>query len=113
MIGWILFGIILVFVAVLLIRALRFQPIPQPKLEADSIGFDKDAAVSALQRLVQCKTISNVDPALEDDAEFEKLIGLLPELYPNIYNACTFTRFPDRGLLFQAPTALVITFLFG
>lgn len=101
MIGWILLGIILVFVAVLLIRALRFQPIPQPKLEADSIGFDKDAAVSALQRLVQCKTISNVDPALEDDAEFEKLIGLLPELYPNIYNACTFTRFPDRGLLFH------------
>ena len=101
MIGWILLGIILVFVAVLLIRALRFQPIPQPRLEADSIGFDKDAAVSALQRLVQCKTISNVDPALEDDAEFEKLIGLLPELYPNIYNACTFTRFPDRGLLFH------------
>ena len=101
MIGWILLGIILAFLAVLVIRALRFTPTPQPQLDAAPVDFDKDAAVSALQKLVQCKTISNVDPALEEDAEFEKLIALLPELYPHIYNACTFTRFPNRGLLFH------------
>ena len=99
MIGLIILGALLVFLAVLVTRALLFQPIPQPQLEAEPIGFDKDAAVSALQQLVRCKTVSNVDPALEDDGEFEKLIALLPELYPNIWKVCTFTRFPDRGLL--------------
>ena len=101
MIGLAILGIILVFLAVLVVRALLFKPLPQPQLEADPIDFDKDAAVSALQKLVQCKTVSNVDPALEDEAEFQKLIDLLSELYPDILKVCTFTRFPDRGLLFH------------
>ena len=101
MIGLILLDILLVFFAVLVIRALMFKPIPQPKAATDAIDFDKDAAVSALQQLVRCKTVSNVDHSLEDDAEFEKLIALLPKLYPDICNACTFTRFPGRGLLFH------------
>ena len=101
MIGLIILGIVLLFLAVLVIRALMFNPKPQPKLDAAPVEFDKDAAVSALQQLVRCKTISNVDPSLEDDAEFEKLIDLLPKLYPDICTACTFTRFPNRGLLFH------------
>ena len=101
MIGLVILGLVLVFLAVLVVRALLFNPKPQPQLDAEPIDFDKDAAVSALQQLVRCKTVSNVDPALEDDAEFEKLINLLPELYPHIVKACTFTRFPDRGLLFH------------
>ena len=101
MIGLILLGLIVVFLAVLVIRALMFRPIPQPKADAEPISFDKDAAVSALQQLVRCKTVSNVDHSLEDDAEFEKLIALLPKLYPDIYQACTFTRLPDRALLFH------------
>ena len=100
MIGLIILGIVLVFLAVLVLRALMFNPMPQPTEAADTIDFDKDAAVAALQKLVQCKTISNVDHALEDDAEFQKLIDLLPQLYPDIMQACTFTQFPDRGLLF-------------
>ena len=101
MIGLVILGLVLVFLAVLVGRALLFNPKPQPQLDAEPIDFDKDAAVSALQQLVRCKTVSNVDPALEDDAEFEKLINLLPELYPDIVKVCTFTRFPDRGLLFH------------
>ena len=101
MIGLVILGLVLVFLAVLVLRALMFNPKPQPQLDAEPIDFDKDAAVSALQQLVRCKTVSNVDPALEDNAEFEKLINLLPELYPHIVKACTFTRFPDRGLLFH------------
>ena len=101
MIGWIFLGIILVFLAVLVIRALAFNPKPQPKTDKDTIAFDKDAAVTALQKLVQCKTISYVDHSLEDDAQFQRLIDLLPELYPHIMQVCEFTAFPDRGLLFR------------
>ena len=35
MIGWIILGIVLVFLAVLVIRALLFNPKPQPKAEKD------------------------------------------------------------------------------
>ena len=97
MIGMILLAIILAFLAVLVIRALRFTPKSQPVTEKDPIDFDKDAAVIALQKLVQCKTVSNVNHELEDEAEFQKLIDLLPELYPNVWKVCTFTRFPNRG----------------
>ena len=101
MVGLIILAIIVAFWAVLVIRALNFKPKAQPMAEKDTVDFDKDASVTALQSLVRCKTISNVDPTLEDDAEFEKLIDLLPELYPDIVKVCTFTRFPDRGLLFH------------
>ena len=101
MIGWILLGIVLVFLAVLVVRALLFRPIPQEKLAADPFDFDKDAAVTSLQKLVQCKTISYVDHALEDDGEFQKLVDLLPELYPDILKVCDFKTFPGRALLFR------------
>ncbi len=101
MIGWILLGIVVLFLLVIVIRALCFQPKAQSFGQAQEVSFDKDAAVTALQKLVQCKTISNYDTALEDDAEFQKLIGLLPQLYPEIWNACQLQQFPGRALLLK------------
>ena len=50
--------------------------------------------------MVQCKTISYNDPALEDDGEFQKLIDLLPGLYPKVFEKCSFQQLPGRALLF-------------
>ena len=98
---WGLVGLIVCFLAVIVIRALLFKPKAQPAVNSETVEFDKDAAVSALQQLVQCKTISYNDPSLEDDAEFRKLIDLLPKLYPNVYAACNLQTLPDRALLFK------------
>lgn len=98
---WGLVGLIVCFLAVLVIRALCFKPKAQPKISGEAVVFDKDAAVSALQQLVRCKTISYNDPSLEDDAEFQKLVDLLPKLYPNFYAACPLQTLPDRALLFK------------
>ncbi len=92
---------LIVFVAVILIRAAAFKPKDQPKADSTPVDFDREAAVDALAELVKCKTVSYMDPALEDDAEFEKLIGKLPALYPHVFATCEFTRFPDRSLLFR------------
>ena len=70
-------GIVCAFLAVLLVRTLRFTPKPQPSVSEETITYDKEAAIAALAQLVQCKTISYSDHSLEDDAEFEKLIALL------------------------------------
>ena len=94
---------LVIFIAVLVIRAAAFKPKNQPEIDTSEVSFDRDKAVSDLVALVRCKTISYRDPSLEDDAEFEKLIALLPSLYPSVHKTCEFTRFPDRGLLFRYP----------
>ncbi len=94
-------AIVLVFVLVLLIRTLLFTPKDNVEIDNDTVEFDKQKATSNLQQLVKCKTVSYHDKSLEDDSEFEKLISLLPDLYPNVFKACTLTRLDDRALLFK------------
>ncbi len=87
-------------IAVIAYRTAKFTPVKQDFPAREEVEFDFDASVSALGQLVRCKTVSNADPALEDDAEFEKLIGLLPGLYPRVFETCSFDRLPGRALLF-------------
>ena len=103
MIGYIILGMIAVFLAVVLIRTANFKPKPQPEISQEEVSFDKEGAVSSLAELVKCKTVSYSDHSLEDDAEFEKLIAKLPGLYPNVFKACEFRQLPDRALLFRWP----------
>ena len=100
---WILIAATVILIAVLLGRTLMFKPKAQELPERHEVDFDREAAISALQQLVRCKTISYYDHSKEDDAEFEKLITLLPRLYPEVFRACTLTRLPDRALLFRWP----------
>ena len=73
-----------------------FYENPLPVRKAYGVTVDRDAAVDALAQLVRCKTVSFNDHSLEDDAEFEKLIDLLPQLYPNVFKTCSFDRLADR-----------------
>ena len=98
---WYIVGLIAGFLAVLVVRALLFRPLPQRQISEEPVSFDKDAAVTALQKLVQCKTISDYDHANEDEAEFQKLIDLLPGLYPKVFETCEFQQLPERALLFR------------
>ena len=101
--GYVILGLVVAFFAVILIRTLRFTPKAQVAVSKETVDFDREAAINALGELVKCKTISYNDKALEDDAQFEKLISLLPELYPNVFLTCSFDRLPDRALLFKWP----------
>ena len=94
-------ALIILFLAVILIRTASFTPIPAEKTERQEENFDRDAAIRALGELVKCKTISRYTHQEEDDAEFEKLISLLPTLYPHVFDQCTLQKMPDRGLLFR------------
>lgn len=101
MIGLIILAIIVIFLAVVLIRAAMFKPKETGDQHFEDVDFDADAAVNALAELVRCRTVSYEDHSLEDDAEFEKLIGKLPVLYPNVMKTCPLTRFEGRALLFK------------
>ena len=107
-------AVLAALIAVIIIRTLLFRPRPLTKADDDTVVLDEERVVKNLQELVRCKTISSYDPALEDDGEFEKLIGLLPTLYPKVYEVCSLTHFEGRGLLYkwegkshEAPTVLM------
>ena len=92
-----------VFIGIVAVRTVRFTPKPQPETSNETVSFDKDASVDALAHMIRCKTISRWDSALEDHAEFEKLIALLPKLYPHVFETCEFQQLADRALLFRWP----------
>ena len=89
------------FIAFLIIRAACFNPKNDVKVLENEEVFDKDIVISRLAELVKCKTISYGDKSLEDNAEFDKLIALLPKLYPNVFKVCEYSELPDRALLFR------------
>lgn len=103
MIGYIFLGLLGIFLAVVTVRTILFRPKAQPPVSHETVDLDKDRAVDALAQLVRCKTISYNDHSLEDDAEFEKLVSLLPVLYPRTMGACSLERLPDRALLLRWP----------
>ncbi len=94
-------AVVVLFFAVIIARALAFKPGACQKNEAEQIDFDKNAACKSLATLIRCKTVSNVDPSLEDETEFEKLTASLPDLYPHVYEVCELKRFDGRGLLYR------------
>ena len=101
--GYIVGGIVVLFVAVVVLRTALFRPKAQPETAAEPVKLDEDACIHALAELVKCKTISNYDPALEDDAEFQKLISKLPVLYPRVFDVCSVDQLPGRALLLRWP----------
>ena len=103
MFGIVVALLVLAFLAIVLLRTLKFTPKAQPEVSQDPVELDRDAVINALSELVRCRTVSYQDPALEDDAEFRKLIGKLPGLYPHVFRACTCQELPGRALLFRWP----------
>jgi hypothetical protein len=101
--GYVILGVVGLLLAVILLRAAFFNPKPQKAVSQEEVHFDREKAIDALQQLVRCKTISNHDPALEDEGAFRKLIDLLPGLSPKVFETCSFRELPDRGLLFCWP----------
>lgn len=92
---------LLVLIAVILARTLMFTPRAQEQREFDAIEQNREESVENLAALIKCKTVSYDDHSLEDDAEFEKLVSLLPTLYPNVWKTCPLQRFDGRALLFH------------
>ena len=94
-------GIFFLFMSVLLIRAACFRPREQSCETPEPFQINHEQAVSALQALVCCKTVSCPDPALEDQEAFDALVELLPRIYPRVFHACDVLQFPERGLLLK------------
>ena len=94
-------GLVVILLAVIVIRTLRFTPKAVEAVTVEAVDFDRERVVRNLQELVRCKTVSYVNPDLEDKEEFDKLIDLLPKLYPHVFASCCFERLEEKALLFR------------
>jgi carboxypeptidase PM20D1 len=97
---WIALGVLAAFLTVLLIRAAMFRPLPEIKETEEAPQFDRQKAIDDLQALIRCKTISDKNKENEEEAEFEKLLSLLPQMFPGVYQTCKLYRPDPRALLF-------------
>lgn len=101
MIGWILLLLVLGFVAVIVTRAVKFVPNPQPSVTAEEISLPKEKIVADMADMIRCKTVSYYDETLIDWEEFEKFEALLKERFPLIQANCSFEKIGRTGLLYH------------
>ncbi|MBO7196400.1 MAG: M20/M25/M40 family metallo-hydrolase [Clostridia bacterium] len=97
----ILIVLLVVYFAVIFIRALLFVPKKNEIGTVSEVKVDAEKATNDLAEMIRCKTISHRDESLDDVAEFEKFEQVLPGLFPNIHATCEFEKPGDRSLLFR------------
>ena len=93
--------LVLLFILFILIRTLMFKPITRNKVLIEKVNFDKNKAISSMQELIRCKTISNLDPEKEDYNEFLKFEEKIKDLFPNVNRVCEFHKVSRKGLLYH------------
>ncbi|NLM28794.1 MAG: hypothetical protein GX211_11595 [Clostridiaceae bacterium] len=59
---YIILAVIAVFITIILIRTAMFKPPAEKAKEPEEVSFNEGAAVSALQELVRCRTVSFYTP---------------------------------------------------
>ena len=100
MIGWIILGLLVVFLVVIVERTLLFVPEKREKLETEEIVLDEDKIVKDMVAMIRCKTVSNRDYSLVDWAEYEKFEAEIRMRFPKLFQVAKFEKVGKTGLLF-------------
>ncbi len=109
-----LLAALLIFLAVIVIRTVRFRPPVASPVTPKAVAVDREKVVADMADMVRCRTVSYRDEALIDRAEFIKFEQLLQDRFPRIHQAATFHKIGKTGLLYHikgksdaAPTVLM------
>ena len=107
MTGQLIAGIILVilavFIIVILVRTIRFQPKTEVPAEETPVTVNQEKIVEDMVDMIRCRTVSNRDEAMVDRNEFTKFHKLLEERFPHIHNTCHLEKVGKTGLLYYLP----------
>lgn len=101
MAGIIILALVVLFLAVLLVRAALFRPKEDALPEPEKTAIDYGKAAEHLARMVRVKTVSSRDSAAVDEGEFERFRTLLAELYPTVTKNCPPERIGPSGILYH------------
>lgn len=100
MAGYIVLGLIAVWIAVVLIRTMLFKPYPEPEMVEEKVNLNEEKIVRDMSDMIRCKTVSYQDKSLIDWKEFEGFQLLLRERFPRVHEACSLEKIGDTGLLY-------------
>ena len=93
--------LIILFLAVIVIRTLRFLPESRPAAHAEPVAVDEERAVRHLISMIRCRTISSRQDGQADQREFDQFKNLLKTAYPLVSQKCTLEEFGPNGLLYR------------
>ena len=91
---------VILFLAVLVIRAAAFVPKPELTPSDREISLDEEKIIKDMQEMIRCRTVSYNDETLMDQEEFERFRNLLPGLYPGIHRVCQRKFLGVNGVLY-------------
>lgn len=98
--GYLVAGILALWLMIILIRAWCFKPYPEPELLLGEIQVNEEKIVKDMSDLIRCKTVSNLDMSKIDLGEYEKLYTLIKERFPKVHASCRLEKIGDTGLLY-------------
>jgi len=94
-------GLLVLFIAYLLIRALCFAPVRKKPADIKRIEYDPQKAGEHLSAMIRCKTIANRNESLMDWAEYDRFVALLEQMYPAAMAKMSFERAGKTGLIYR------------
>lgn len=100
-IGITILFVFIVFLAVVLIRAVAFKPLEGVSGKKEIPEIDKDKVVGDLADMIRCKTVSDINDELVDINEFKKFRNLLTERFPEFHKVCSHKLIGKTGLLYH------------
>lgn len=98
---YVVLALLLAFVALLVIRALRFVPEKQSATSAPDIQVDENRLAEHLSKMLQVPTVSYTEAGRADAQAFERFRELLKTLYPKLHQQAPPERVGENGLLFH------------
>lgn len=101
MLGYILLGIVVLFLAIILLRTIKFTPKNEAKEIPDKISLNEEKIINDMVDMIRCKTVSNREESLVDRSEFIKFEKLIEERFPKLFQTAEFQKIGKTGLLFS------------
>lgn len=100
MVGYIILGVLVIFIIVIMERTLLFVPEKREAAETEEIVLNEDKIVRDMVAMIRCKTVSNRDDSLVNREEYERFEAELRMRFSKLFDEATFEKVGKTGLLF-------------
>ena len=100
---YIALGALVLFLLLLVARALLFVPKGLERAEAKPLDLDLNRLTQNLQAMVRIPTISYAEEGRADQAQFDRFVALLQDTYPRVFVAASLKKLGKNGLLLHVP----------